>query len=42
LGSLTITPVKKARAAAQTVSAEEAAGFVKPGMWLDYGVALPA
>jgi len=29
-----------ASAPARTISSEQAAGFVKPGMWLDYGVAL--
>jgi acyl-CoA hydrolase len=29
-----------ARAQAQSISAEEAAGFVKSGMWLDYGTSL--
>ena len=33
-------PMRKASAAAQTICGERAAGFVRSGMWLDYGVAL--
>ncbi|HXJ42073.1 MAG TPA: acetyl-CoA hydrolase/transferase C-terminal domain-containing protein [Bryobacteraceae bacterium] len=33
-------PSRKARADAQKISAEDAASFVKSGMWLDYGVGL--
>jgi acyl-CoA hydrolase len=33
-------PTRKASAAAQTIGSERAAGFVRSGMWLDYGVAL--
>jgi acyl-CoA hydrolase len=32
--------MRKARAAAQTICGEQAAGLVKSGMWLDYGVGL--
>ena len=33
-------PRRIARAPAQTISSEQAASFVRSGMWLDYGVAL--
>ena len=33
-------PMRKASAAAQTICGERAAGLVRSGMWLDYGVAL--
>ncbi len=33
-------PMRKAAAAAKKISAQEAAGFVQSGMWLDYGVTL--
>ena len=33
-------PMRKASAPAQTICGERAAGFVRSGMWLDYGVAL--
>ena len=33
-------PRRIARVPAQTISGEQAAGFVKSGMWLDYGTAL--
>jgi acyl-CoA hydrolase len=33
-------PTRKASAPPRTISSEEAASFVKSGMWLDYGVAL--
>ena len=33
-------PMRKAGTAAQTICGERAAGFVRSGMWLDYGVAL--
>ena len=32
--------MRKARAPARRVSAEEAAGLVRSGLWLDYGVTL--
>ena len=33
-------PSRRASAPAQAISAEQAAGFVRSGMWIDYGVAL--
>ena len=33
-------PTRTASAPARTISSDEAAGFVKSGMWLDYGAAL--
>ncbi len=32
--------IRIAAAAARRIAAEEAAGFVKSGMWLDYGAGL--
>jgi len=32
--------VRVAKAAARTISAQEAAGLVRPGMWIDYGAVL--
>jgi len=35
-----VSTIRVAGAPAQTISAQQAAGLVRSGMWLDYGVSL--